>query len=313
MPTHAAHAETNVMMESAHSGPPLAIDRSNGSGTPGHGGMPLTLLTVPIASITVSPQVRQNIDPEGLRELAASIASVGLQQPPLCLTRGAVYELIDGHRRLCACGEFLGWTEMPILAFQGSSESANVLARQLVCNLQRADLNAIERALGIQALMTQAALSADGVAKMLGLSSASVTRSLSLLTLPEDIRKCVADGRIPADSAYQLSTVSDSKHQAVLAAEVAGKRLTRDALARKLKSSRRSNERRTDGIARCIAMMGGGRSVTFVGKGLSLDAAIDWLEQLLARARKAKSQGLTLETFVRALRDQASERKGVTP
>jgi ParB-like chromosome segregation protein Spo0J len=158
--------------------------------------------------------------------------------------------------------------------------------------------------------MAKAPMTSEKAAARLGFSLASVTRSLSILKLPEDLLGLVANGEITADAAYMLSRVEDPAEQKRLAADVCGGRLSRDALARKLKASRRSNERKGEGIARHTALLGGGCSVTFVGAGLSLDKAIDWLEQLLARARKAKSQGLTLETFVRALRDQAAEGKG---
>ena len=67
----------------------------------------------------------------------------------------------------------------------------------------------------------------------------------------------------------------------------------------------------TDLKDRRLAMVKGTLSVTLAGKGLSLDSVIEWLEQLLARAKRAKAQSLSLETFARAMKDQAA--KGVTP
>ncbi len=269
----------------------------------------LALRTVPISHINIAPQVRKNFDAVSLGELAGSIASVGLQHPPLCREREGAFEIVDGERRFRACVELLGWKEMPILVMLDEADATNTLARQLVCNLQRADLNVIEKGLGIQSLMTRADVPANGVAKLLGLSGAAITRALRPLTLPEDIQQLVIKGDICADSAYMLSRLDDPDEQRRLAGELAGGRMSRDALARKLKSSRRSGERRAAGATRCTAVLGN-CSVTFDGPGLSLDTMIEWVEQLLSRARKAKSQGLTLQTFASALRDQANEGKG---
>jgi ParB family chromosome partitioning protein len=267
--------------------------------------MSAVLRTVPVASLTVRPQSRRAIDAESVRELADSIAAVGLQHPILCEEHDGDLVVLDGHRRLMALRDVLLLTEVPVLVKERALAAGLSLAQQLACNLQRADLNPIERAEGIRELMTQTSATSEATAKLLGLSPAAVCRSLSLLRLPEDLRRRVADGSLPADSAYMLARVEDGRRQAVLAAEVLGEKLSRAALARKLKQVERRSSGRPP--ARVTAALGGGRSITLAGGGLTLDSIVEWLDQLLGRARKAKQQGLTLETFVRTLRDQAQK------
>lgn len=269
--------------------------------------MSTALLKVPIAQIEVPHNVRRRFDAEQLAELAKSIESVGLQHPLLCGTDGKVYPVIDGERRLRACRDLLHWTEIPVLVVQDRIDAANALTRQLVCNLQRADLDPLERAEGIRDLMERASLNGEQVAATLGLSPAMVSRSLSLLKLPEPVRRQVESGELPADTACILARVSDPAEQTRLLQEVTGKRLSRDALARKLKRVCKAGQHGASGPARVTAALGSGRAVTLVGKGLTLDSVIEWLEQLLAGARKSKSQGLSLETFIRTLRNKAAK------
>jgi ParB family chromosome partitioning protein len=267
--------------------------------------MNATLLTVPIEQVLAQPQARKHFDDASIAGLAASIRESGLQQPLLCRKEGAGFPLIDGERRLRAC-RLLEWKEVPILVAGDRTSVAEVLTRQLACNLQREDLSVVERADAIRALMQKASLTADQVAKRLGQSPATVSRTLSVLKLPEPLLAQVTAGQISADAAYMLARVDEPGRQAELAAEVVGGKLSRDALTRKLKRVRRAEGRADPSLARVTAALGGGRSFTLAGKALSLDTFIESLEQLLTRARKSKSQGLTLATFIRTLRDQAA-------
>ena len=100
----------------------------------------------------------------------------------------------------------------------------------------------MERAQGIRTLMNQANLTAEQAAKQLGLSRATVSRSLALLSLPEEIQAMVASEAISADAAYQLSQIEDPARQRILAAQMAAGELNRDGLVRKLKRIKRGEE-----------------------------------------------------------------------
>jgi len=264
-----------------------------------------SLETVAINRLKVKPQVRKHFDDASLDGLAANIREVGLQQPLIVRREDDSLVVLDGERRLRAFSR-LGATEVPVLILDDDPSIVDVRLRQLACNLQREDLTPIDRAEAIRQLMDAGSMTADQVAKRLGQSPATVSRTLTVLKLPEDLRAKVASGQIPADAAYLLARIDEPQRQSELAAEVVGGKLSRDALTRKMKRVRRAEAQAKDGPNRITALLGGGRSITVGGKGLTLDSLMEALEQLLSRARKSKSQGLTLTTFVRTLRDQAA-------
>lgn len=267
-----------------------------------------TLQTIPIDSLVIRGQVRRRFDEQGIRSLADSIGESGLQEPAVVWNDGPQFVLESGERRVRAL-KLRGETHVQVRVVEGPKSAAELIERQLVSNSQRVDLNPVERALAIQALLDHG-LTVQEIGNKLVCSSSQVTKALSILKLSSELQAEVAAGRLSADSAYFLSREDDPKRQAELAAEVMGKRLTRDALARKFKRARQVETKGNGGVARVTTMLGGGRSVTLAGKGLSLDSVIEWLEQLLARAKKAKAQSLSLETFARAMKDQAA--KGTT-
>lgn len=260
------------------------------------------LVQAPRASLVLPKQPRTTFDEGGLQSLADSIDRNGLQHPPTGYELDGRYHVTSGERRVRAL-TLLGHDTIPIYLVDPPENDAELITSQLICNLQRVDLNPIDRANGIRELMESAGTTADATAKLLGISASGVSRSLKLLTLPVPLQEHVASGTIPPDVGYKLACIADDTEQARLAEEVLGNRLTRDALTRKLKRVRRQQEA-TRGT-RVTAAIGSGQTITFVGGDLTLDTVTDWLEQLLTKARKAKAQGLTLQTFVSALRDQA--------
>lgn len=267
-----------------------------------------TLERVPLAEIEIQPQVRRLIEEAGIAELASSIRSIGLQQPLLCRNSEEKLILVDGERRWRACAS-LGWTSVPVIVLGEAMGEAESVARQLVCNLQREDLHPVDRAEALRALMEHGSLSVEQVSKRLGMSNAAVTRSLSILKLPEELRAKVASGDIPADAAYQLSRVTDEGEQADLAEQVASKQLTRDALAKRVRKAP-PKAKAKPGQRRLTLAAGQDRSITLAGAGwdrhMTIDELIDCLEQLVAQGKKASKQGLSLSTFTSTLKDQAS-------
>lgn len=264
---------------------------------------------VPIDTIEVRLQVRRSFDEEGIAGLAASIRSEGLLHPLLCRREGAQLVLVDGERRYRACRS-LGLTSVPVLILEEGMQPAEALAVQLVTNLQRADLNPLERAEGLQSLMRECGLTAEQAAKRLGMSQAAVTRALAILKLPGDLQAQVATGAIAPDAAYQLSRVQEPERQAQLAGQVASGTITRDALAKQLRKAPKSGNSKGRGGRRVSLPAGADRVILLSGAGwgrdLTLEELVASLEKLAARGRKAHRQGITLATFVRALADQAS-------
>lgn len=277
-----------------------AVVSGDGS-MPAHQADVRSLRHVPIASLRVRPQVRTSIRLADVRELAASIQSVGLQQPILCaLEPEGTLRVVDGHHRLMAL-ELLGRTEAPVLVIEGGLAEDDVLARQLVCSLQRIDLDPIDRAEGTHRLMESAGLSIDGVAKVLGRSPATVSRSLRLMGLPAWLRDRVRKGEIPADTAYLLAGVENAEEQRRLAERVAAKSLTRDGLARELKRSTTAKRSQTSTTRApdnsplpkksVVRFRVGEVDFTVKARVLSTDSLLEAIAGLAAQVRQYKGDG----------------------
>ncbi len=270
--------------------------------------MSIQVQDVLVSSLVCRPQVRtaSGLDDESIAALADSIReSGGIHTPLLVRREGTEQVVLDGERRLRAA-RMIGMDRVPAIVIEGPLSENEVIHRQLVLDAQRIGLTPLERAKAIARLMTGAGWTAEQTAKKLGLSAATVSRSLALLKLPESIQAKVSSGEISADTAYHLGRAQNATVQEELATAMAGGLLSRDAVARKIKRTRRAREREAAGLARVTAVLDADRTITVAGKGLTLEALVEWLEALLAKARKAKSQGLTLHTFIRTLKDQAS-------
>lgn len=147
--------------------------------------MDITML--PIEQITADTgQPRSHADSEALAELAASIRRHGVLNPITVaeLPSGAGYRIVTGERRWRAA-QMAGLTAMPCIIRQLTEEDVRV--QQLIENMQREDLQPLDRARGIVALQDQTGASIRDVAAMLGISERSVHNLLDLMDLPGDI------------------------------------------------------------------------------------------------------------------------------
>lgn len=162
---------------------------------------------IPVARIRANPfQPRREFDPAELQELAASLKQNGLLQPITVRPAGDGYELVAGERRLRAA-QAIGWTEIPAQVRDLDDRALLVLA--LVENLQRANLNAIEEALGYQRLMEEFGLTQGQVAEAVGKDRTTVTNLLRVLSLPASVQKLVESSALSAGHARALLALSD--------------------------------------------------------------------------------------------------------
>ena len=172
-------------------------------------------VTVPIDKIRANRyQPRKNFNKEKLVELAASIQEHGLAQPILVSQdeQNGGYELIAGERRLRAC-ELAGLKEVEVIIRTGHTDKQR-LAISLVENLQREDLNAIEAALGYLRLMKEFQISQTELTKVVGKAKSSISNTLRLLELPDNIQKAIHEGQITEGHARAILMVDDgSKKQ----------------------------------------------------------------------------------------------------
>lgn len=154
-------------------------------------------------------QPRKIFDEDALAELADSIAKHGVIQPLLVrpMPDGS-YQLVAGERRWRA-SRMAGLTEVPVVIKELSDDEAMALA--LIENLQREDLNAIEEAQGIKALMDTLSLTQDEAAERVGKSRPAVANALRLLKLPDSVIALVSDGKLSPGHARALLGFKDER------------------------------------------------------------------------------------------------------
>lgn len=172
---------------------------------------------IEISIATIEPnkhQPRRSFDEASLRELADSIRSEGLMQPVIVRALGGKYQLIAGERRLRAC-QLLGLKVIPARVIEAGDASSAVMA--LIENLQRADLNPIEEALGYASLLHDFTLTQESVAERVGKARTSVTNALRLLALDREIQGFIAKGLLSTGHAKVLLGIADETQRALLA------------------------------------------------------------------------------------------------
>lgn len=184
-------------------------------------------------------QPRRHFEPESLTELATSIRQHGLAQPILVSYELATrsYELIAGERRWRAA-QLAGLKEIDVVIRQPRDEKHR-MALTLIENLQRADLNAIEVALGYLRLMKEFGINQTALAEEVGKSKATVSNTLRLLDLSDEIQKALQFGQVSEGHGRALLTIDDPNlRHAVFQKVVANKLSVREteALAREMEA-----------------------------------------------------------------------------
>jgi ParB family chromosome partitioning protein len=172
---------------------------------------------VPVASIRPNPfQPRKHFQPEALAELQASIQVHGVLQPVVLRRVGqGDFELIAGERRWRS-SQALGLKTIPAVIREGVSDEA-MLELALVENLQRSDLDPIEKARGFRQLQEKGHTQEE-VATKVGLQRSSVANFVRLLELSEPVQKAVTEGLITMGHARALLGVPDRSRQEELCA-----------------------------------------------------------------------------------------------
>lgn len=175
-----------------------------------------------LRSNTFQPRVR--FDDRHLAELAASIRLAGLMQPIVVrpLDDGK-FELIAGERRWRAC-RMAGLKTVPAIVREADNRRSAELA--LIENVQRTDLNPIERAGAFRALMSKFSLTQADVADRVGLDRSSVANLLRLLDLPHDIQNMIIDGALSAGHGKMLASVADAQEQRRLVERIVAEHLS---------------------------------------------------------------------------------------
>ncbi len=152
------------------------------------------ILKIPVGNIKPNPQQpRKQFDNDQLRELADSIREHGILQPLVVIEsdKPGLYTLIAGERRLRA-SKLAGLKDVPAILRTASYQEQLEFA--LIENVQREDLNPIERALAFQNLLEEFSLTHEEIARRVGKSRVAITNSLRLLNLPQPIQDLILKG-----------------------------------------------------------------------------------------------------------------------
>lgn len=244
---------------------------------------------VPVAEIRPNPfQPRETFDEAALEELAESIRTHGVLQP-VVLRRGVRgYELIAGERRWRAAQK-TGLSEIPAVIRPATDAEMQTLA--LVENLQREDLNAVEKARALRSMMRNLELTQESVASQVGKARATIANLLRLLELPDEVQAMVESG-----------SLSGAHARALLRAKTDERRLRLAKEAVQGGWSVREIERRTAGDA---GSKGGGRAQPATREDPYLADIVDRLRTALGTKVRMlpKGAGGTIEVAYHDARD----------
>nr|WP_321499748.1 ParB/RepB/Spo0J family partition protein [uncultured Dethiosulfovibrio sp.] len=160
------------------------------------------LAEIEISRIRTNPyQPRKYFDLDQIRDLADSIAQVGLIQPITVRPSGEFFELVAGERRLRACQELELET---ITAVVVEVESSEQQLMALVENIHREGLSSVEEAIGLKDILENTGWGQSELARRLGRSQASVANKLRLLKLEEPVQKMIMEGLLGERAARAL-------------------------------------------------------------------------------------------------------------
>jgi ParB family transcriptional regulator, chromosome partitioning protein len=167
---------------------------------------------LPIDKIRPNPfQPRKQFDEVALAELAQSLRIHGILQPIVVRHSGVGFELIAGERRWRAA-RIAGLSDLPAVVRAGVSD-AQMLELALIENLQREDLDAIERARGFRSMMESLAITQEETAKRVGLQRATVANHLRLLDLPHPVQDAVSKGLLSMGHARAILALKLAREQ----------------------------------------------------------------------------------------------------
>ena len=153
-------------------------------------------------------QPRKTFNKEKLEELARSIKTHGVIQPIVVRKQGSHYEVVAGERRWRAA-RIAGLSEVPCIVRELTDEQNMLVA--IIENVQREDLNPIEEARGIRAMIEDYELTQDEVAKAVSKSRPYITNALRMLKLPDAVLDMVSAGKLSAGHARAILSAKEEE------------------------------------------------------------------------------------------------------
>ena len=169
------------------------------------------LLQVDVHLIDPNPfQPRKDFDDESLDKLAESLSDHGLLQPLVVRRVDETYQLIAGERRFRAAKK-AGWREVPVKVIEADDRTMTELA--IVENLQRKDLNALEKAASFQRYLEMHGCTQEELAKRLKIDRSTIANLIRLLELPEPVQQAIRQGKVSPGHARALLPLGDEREQ----------------------------------------------------------------------------------------------------
>ena len=184
-------------------------------------------------------QPRSVVDDGALAELTASLGEHGLLQPIVVRARSDRYQLIAGQRRLAAARR-LGWAKLPVRVLDVDDRQMSEIA--IVENLQRRDLDALEKAVSFKTYLAAWGCTQDELAKRLSIDRSSVTNLIRLLELPEGVQQRLRAGEISMGHARALLPLGDEHEQVKLAQRIVTEGLSVRAIEGEVQEILRADE-----------------------------------------------------------------------
>jgi len=191
---------------------------------------------VAIDQIQENPfQARKSFDPDELSALEESIKNVGLLQPLVVRQRGERFELIAGERRLRAA-QAAGFTQVPVRIVDFSDQQT--YEASLIENIQRTDLNPIEKAHGFKDYLERFQMTQEQLAARLGVDRTTISNLVNLLELAPEVQEAVRVGQISLGHAKVIKGLADKSQQVNLCKQIIAQGLSVRAAETLLKETR---------------------------------------------------------------------------
>jgi len=186
---------------------------------------PADIFKVPVNQIENNPyQPRQDFDAEALEELAESIITHGIIQPiTVRKLSESEYQIISGERRFKA-SQKAGLTEIPAYVRTANDQQMHEMA--LIENIQRENLNPIEVADSYQRLISEFGLKQEDLGKRVGKKRSTITNSLALLKLADDVKAALRDKEISPGHAKPLTSLANVDQQLHVLKRIIGEKLS---------------------------------------------------------------------------------------
>lgn len=213
-------------------------------------------------------QPRRAFDEESLDELANSIKTYGVLQPIIVNKKDDYYEIVAGERRWRAAKK-AGLEEMPCIIKDDITERANKEIA-LIENLQRVDLNPIDKAKGLKELIDDYGMTQKELADSIGISRSNIANSVRILNLDSRVIKLAEDGKLTEGHCRNLVMIEDPDKQYKAAMDIIAKGESVRDIERKVKNNKvtKQKDQRLETIYRDIEDSFQG----FFGTKVKLDA-----------------------------------------